>query len=316
MTPAVNEFTRGFIPFNPNEAFNYGLAMPAAYGFTEAQVRKIGVPAAYKAAGIIAKRKKRPVLVPVPGTGKSFVRKPPKKKAKPRSTPFVARKRAGVLTAQTRAPLPDAYLAVGQRSAMPPKALWATANLAKKRAMAASKVEQQRDAVAARRSSNVMPGVKLKPAPKSMSRRKRIGDHPDFKEALAFFRRHGLKNGVRLLNSAERADYAGNTTAAAAYYRKAEEYGKAKLRAHPEWKQGGRTPSPAVKKIAAVTKAKAHSKGVYDENKIAKAAAVAARNVLLAQAKRIKDVHKVRQILGVGYLQRLQFLMLSCLKKD
>ena len=246
MAQAVNEFTRGFIPFNPNDAFNYGLAMPAAYGFTEAQVRRIGVPAAYKAAKIIARQKKRAVLVPVPGSGKSFVARPPKKKY--RASPFVARRKPGVLTAQTRAPLPDTYLAVGQRSAMPPKALWKTAVAARKRAQAAARVERQRDAVAARRSSNVVPGRVVKPTSRQGTQAQRL----------------------RVLQA-----------------------------------------------IAKATKAKAHSKGVYDEYKIAMAATLAVRNAILAQARRIGDNSKVQQwsgSRGVKTTKDVYALMRGCLR--
>ena len=159
MRHLANPFARDLIdPFNPSAAFDPGIAMPAAYGISEAAVRKVGLPAAYGAAKKIAQRTGKPVLCPCPGTKKALVARP-KKRRMPWA--YVPKRRPTILPAQVRGPLPDKYVKLGQRGGMLPAALWKTARLADARATRAAAVDRQEEAEAARRSSNQVPGRRI-----------------------------------------------------------------------------------------------------------------------------------------------------------
>lgn len=122
-------------------------------GMKADKVRQMGRKRALEVAYAVAVREGVPVFVPVPGTRKATVVRPPGPPAM--SLVAAGRKRAIVLPAQMRGPLPSGS-PIGNRGPLPSNVVKALSDQKAQADRARSAVERASDAVAAKATSHHM----------------------------------------------------------------------------------------------------------------------------------------------------------------
>jgi len=109
--------------------------LPVAWNIPKDAVRAMGFSAAVRQAAKVASRTGRPVKVPVPGTRKFKVVRPPRKRKRKRPPRFAVPKvKAAVLPAMVRGPKPDSMIRPGQRGPASPRQLKKMALIEERRA--------------------------------------------------------------------------------------------------------------------------------------------------------------------------------------
>lgn len=138
-------------------------------GMAEKKVKKMGFERAQRVAYAVACRSGRPVLVPIPGTGRSQVVRPKTKsktKSKTMSLAIVPKKRALVLQAQVRGNMPEGGVKPGNRGPVPPGVLRALSAKKARAERAENQAVQAADARAAFQASHSMSQKALGPGGK------------------------------------------------------------------------------------------------------------------------------------------------------
>ncbi len=157
-------------------------------GMAEGKVRRMGYKRATQQAYAIACKYGRPVLVPIPGTGRSKVVRPGG--GRRTTLAVVPKKKALVLTAQQRGPMPEGSVATGHRGPVDNRTLRI---LAKKKAMvdaARNAADRTQDARAAKKASHHM-------SQKAVGRKAaKLGLPPQAKAALMQGKRMRRRSGA------------------------------------------------------------------------------------------------------------------------
>lgn len=218
--------------------------MPAAFGLTERAVREVGVEKAIASAQHVANKKQRPCIVPIPGTGKSKVVRPQKRKPA-FSFAFVPKRKPIVLPAKIHRPVDVPNRNQTARGPLGPNQVKAILALQKRTSRIESAAARQAESHVERRATRehvparrVGPkarggGLSTKGAmhPATMRARDTLRSvqpkiHHDLKEEMVFLMKHDDLVGVSMLCQTMQHLRNGNQRAAAASYKLFENYAR------------------------------------------------------------------------------------------